>query len=164
MFYLYAKANERHSLLEETIGPNNLEIKSITTIWILLVGGITMIGASIPLEIIVFLAYNYYCHPWKRFISTDAPIDYSIASIESIGNKEHPDSKEHSTPKIDKNDEKDNFKINDTSEASQNDHLNKDGKVDEEKIRLKTRTELSPLDEAYEILEKQLESLRLLQQ
>ena len=68
LFFLYSKASARHVLLEETIGANNLEIKSIKTIWTLLVGGTTMIALSIPLEIFAFFVYNYYGHPWKRFL------------------------------------------------------------------------------------------------
>ena len=170
MFFLYSKASERQSLLEETIGPNNLEIKSIKTIWILLVGGITMIGASIPLEIIGFLVYNYYGHPWKRFISTNILIDqrsnveYSSASIESISKRDHSHSKENSTLLIERNDDRNYINMDDISEIRQHDNLKKESRIDEEKTSLQTSAEVNPLDEAYEILEKQFESLRLLKQ
>ena len=168
MLFLYAKASERHSFLEETIGPNNLEIKSITTIWILLVGGITMIGASIPLEIIGFLVYNYYGHPWKRFISTDIPVDqgsnvdFTLATVKNDDKNEPSHSKENSTLDIDENVQEANLKSHDINETSHNANLDKENKINEEKISLKASEEVNPLDEAYEILEKQLESLRLL--
>ena len=161
MLFLYVKASERHSILEETIGPNNLEIRSINTIWMLLVGGITMIGASIPLDIIGFLVYNYYGHPWKILISTDALIhngDYSSAPIKNIGKTEHSHSKENLALHIDRNDEKNNLKTDDISERRQLNHLTKESKVNEEKISLQTTAEMNALDEVYDILEKQLES------
>ena len=160
MIFLYAKASEHHSILEETIGPNNLEIKSINTIWMFLVGGVTMIGASIPLEIIGFLVYNYYGHPWKIFIATDALIhrDYSFVSIESTGKTKHSHSMESPALHIDKNDDKNNLKTDDTSESRQLGDLTKDIKVKEEKISLQTTAEMNVLDEVYDILEKHLES------
>ena len=168
MIFLYAKASEHHSILVETIGPNNLEIKSINTIWMLLVGGITMIGASIPLEVIGFLVYNYYGHPWKIFISTDSLIhhrtyaDYCSALIENIGKTKHSHSKESSALRTDNNDKKNNLKPDDKSEIRPLDHVTKESKVNEKKISLQTSGEVTALDEVYETLEKQFESCTLL--
>ena len=168
MFFLYLKAIERHSLLQETIGPNNLEIKSIRMIWILLVGGATMIVLSIPLEIFGFWIYNHYGHPWKRFLSTDSltdqrnNVDYPLKTIERNDKQQDSRSKDNATLNTYENSETDNLKTNDISEKTENNHLNKEENVEEEKLSLKTGDEVNPLDESYEILEKQLESLRLL--
>ena len=127
-----------------------------------------MIGASIPLEIIGFLVYNYYGHPWKRFISTDIPIDqgsnvdFTLATVKNDNKNEPSRSQENSTLDIDENVQEANLKSHDINETSHNANLDKENKINEEKISLKASEEVNPLDEAYEILEKQLESLRLL--
>ena len=170
-------------------------------IWILLVGGATMIVLSIPLEILGFWVYNHYGHPWKRFLSTDSLIEqrnnvaYPLEIIKSNGKLQHSRSKVNATLNTNENNDMHNLnrtevkdlcwnkneirpknqmktsnfgslnnlhKIHDISEATHHNQIDQEENVEEEKISLKARAEVNPLDESYEVLEKQLESLRLL--
>ena len=73
--FLYVRASERHLILEQTIGPNRLEEKSMDLIQKFVIGAMAIVTLSIPLQFLLFWIYNHYGHPWKRFLAIDAPVD-----------------------------------------------------------------------------------------
>ena len=168
LLFLYVRASERHLVLERTIGPNLLEEKAMNLIWKLAVGSLAMVTLSIPLQIAIFTVYNYYGHPWKRFLNTSSSVDQGSLKdlvLESIAtdDKKVCSNTDHSlkNKKLDKK-----VKENSSVEPIKHEHKEEVPKIDteiEERHEEKMTTHANPLDEAYEMLEKQIESLRLLQ-
>ena len=161
LLFLYVRATERHLILEQTIGPNHLEEKTMEMIWKLVIGALAIVFISTPLQFLLFWTYNYYGHPWKKFLVTDAAsVDWTVSvdlALDVVSkNDERPCSTTDTTLS---NLENDDYK---TLERL---NLGKETKPDakmEEGDGVKTMIQSNSLDEAYERLEKQLESLRLL--
>ena len=169
LLFLYVRASERHLVLERTIGPNLLEEKAMNLIWKLAVGSLAMVTLSIPLQIAFFWIYNYYGHPWKRFLNTSSSFDdqgiRKDLALETIATD---DKKVCSIIDPSLKNKKLDEKVKDdrSLEPLKHEHKEEVPKIDteiEERYKEKTTTHANPLDEAYEMLEKQIESLRLLQ-
>ena len=160
LWYLYTKASERHLTLEDTIGPNHLEIKALNTIWNLAAGSTFTVLFLTLLQIALFVGYNHYGHPWKIFLLKDPPRlneeDIEINSMMNNGvNKtlidapndieigsQKQDGTTHISPTCDSKKESEIERHNDKPEKEES--SDKD----------------NSLDEAYAILEKSLNELK----
>ena len=167
LLFLYAKASERHLMLKQTIGPNRLEERSMDLIQKLAVGAVAIITICIPLQLLLFWMYNYYGHPWKRLLVTDALVSEDNLQNIVLDTVQKDDKRACSNMDSNLNNVKYDIKQQDSEnlEPSSTNHSAEETKKD---IKMEGRnfreisTQENTLEEAYEIIEKQLESLRLL--
>ena len=169
ILFLYTKASERHQFLESTIGPNHLEIDAMNTIWNLVLVSTCLVLLSVPIQIVLFFAYTYYGHPWRRILAGDQNADNDKANnVQNADNYVLTEVIVDSSLKIRKRKDSQSSKLGHDikEEGKEGSQEYCDAKMNDEtgqNILPSTKndpsTEMSSLDEAYALLQNTLKEL-----